>query len=195
MGRKRLVVIFLLLIALSSCSLFFRNYYRNGAGGVRPKQSKYQLAKPAPYLLKPGDAIDTGAVYIARYTLQYEAATEDKYSFLRFFSDGRYFQNFTSDESRLELPFYNNIQQAYITGYYRLENTTQLQLEDFSVIFDRPGKYSRSTGMIRGDSIFVFPGTYPVDALPAPVFKNNECANCHIYIRKKTAGLTGQPDW
>ncbi|WP_452224214.1 hypothetical protein [Lacinutrix chionoecetis] len=189
MGRKKIVVAIIFISLLISCSSLFKNYYTNKDGGNRPKNSKFTLAK-TPYIVNKDDLIDTNAVYINTSKMYYDNKEHIDYHYLRFFKNGRYFEDLVSTKEELNVSNFNNVNNALMIGYFKIQNNKLLELEYFRVKYGEGGFYDKRQGYIRNDSIFLFYESYKNNDYPIP---NNR--NCRIYIKKEVEGLNGTPDW
>ncbi|WP_028889723.1 hypothetical protein [Tenacibaculum ovolyticum] len=183
MGWKKVLVISTIL--LCSC----KNYYVNHNGGYRPKKSKFKLAE-TPYKLKKKDLVNTSYVYINK--------SENRVSYLRFFSDGRFFEGRNElNNEKLKLTTINNFNKYGEIGYFKL-NDNKIEIETFNVNLGgsrgNVGYYSKSYGYIKKDSVFIFfnsiENSFEKTGFPKP---NKE--NCIIYIGEKIEGLKQTTDW
>ena len=172
MGRFSILI--LLVIIVIGC----KTYYKNDAGGIRPKKPKFTYNNP-PYQLKTEDLIDTNSVYISINR------KDDGFNFIRFFPNGRFFENsYLSYINEKPLVAYNDYNNGGFIGYYKVNNNNEIEMEH----------YHRSTGSSRGsvddyiklyghlknDSLFIYCGS-KYDKLP----KSSE-KNCEIFTRKSS---------
>ena len=196
MERRYILVLVLLGLFCNGCiyyDLYFnRNYYRPEQGASsRPILPHFRLAKPEPYRLKTEDLIDTTVIYVRKYKI----LEEDEIYFLRFFGNGRVASGFLTKDSLS----YNNIKRS-VAGYYRMRSPMELELQQFLAYSITHASYEYSRGIIRGDTIFLFPYAKKKEKLPEPLINNGEWkgkknSNCAIYIKQKVDTLTGTPDW
>lgn len=196
MGKRYILVLVLLGLFCNSCiyyDLYFnRNYYRPEQGASsRPILHHFHLAKPEPYRLKTEDLIDTTVIYVRKYKI----LEEDEIYFLRFFGNGRVASGFLTKDSLS----YNNIKRS-VAGYYRMRSSMELELQQFLAYSITHASYEYSRGIIRGDTIFLFPYAKKKEKLPEPLINNGEWkgkknSNCAIYIKQKVDTLIGSPDW
>ena len=179
--------ILILSVLISFCSC--KNYYVSEGGGYRPKKSNFKFAKLS-YQLKKDDLIDINSVYINVSEMNYGGKNHIDNHFMRFFTDGRYFEDLESSDKTLNLTPFNSVNNSLMIGYYKIEKTNFLTLEYFRVKHEEGGFYDTREGYVRNDSIFLYYDSYKNNEFPIP---NKE--NCRIYVRKETKGLTGNPDW
>ena len=194
---KRNIIIFFIVYICSGCSyysLYFdRNYYRiateeEGVDGIRPILPRFRLAKPEPYQLKSEDLIDTNVIYTRKDMF-------NNLDFLRFFANGRVSSGYLEGDSLQ----YNKLKLSTI-GYYRMRTPTELEMQKFIAYNYTHASYEYSRGIIRGDTIFLFPYAKKKEKLPEPLINNGEWkgkknSNCAIYIKQKVDTLIGSPDW
>jgi hypothetical protein len=96
----------------------------NHNGGYRPKKSKFKLAE-TPYKLKKKDLVNTSYVYINK--------GKNRVSYLRFFSDGRFFEGRNElNNEKLKLTTINNFNKYGEIGYFKL-NDKKIEIENFNV--------------------------------------------------------------
>lgn len=181
MGWKKILVMSLILFC--NC----KSYYVNENGGYRPK--KFKLASP-PYKLKDNDLIRVNYIYINK--------GENRTSYLRFFSNGRYFQGRNElDNAKIKLITINNFNGYGETGYFKLDGN-KIETETFNVNLGgargNVGYYSKNYGYIKKDSVFIFYNSLE-DSFEKTGFPKPNKENCIIYVGKKTEGLKGTPDW
>lgn len=197
MGWKKLVVCILFLP--SGCGYFTTNFYKNRAGGERPKSPRYALAKPKPYQLTKVDLLDTSAVYVSAAPVKIGAKTDTVYAAFRFFSNGRVFRMIAADRNEISTTNMNNIGGAALTGYFRVTDGDNIAIEYFGITKNpnnlKVQKYRREDGFLRNDSLILFTDPGKNVPLPTPKFEGAICKNCRIYIKQKMEGLSGQPDW
>jgi hypothetical protein len=173
MARKKLVITFLLLVTLQSCHLLFKGYRTTEYGSNRPTQNRFTIGQD-PYSLKDDDPIKTDFIYTKTDSVYLKSAiTKEKElfvynTFLRFFSNGRYFESTTKKKYSEALNDYNNLKDG-IVGYYKIENK-KLSLEYFVVSAHGHESYVKNELKLFNDSI-------------------------EGYNRLKIEGLTGTPDW
>jgi hypothetical protein len=140
MGRKNLVIVFIIAVSFSSCCipLIQKTWYNTSEGFERPKKNRFKLAK-APYILKPTDGISTDGVYQHDIIVKSDnGRTIHITSFFRFFSNGRYMEGALGDQEPIH--YYNNLERGHV-GYYTIVDN-EVVLEQFSVGAQDCGKYA-----------------------------------------------------
>lgn len=201
MERKTKVIIFgLIVFCLNSCGLFFYNYYWTEEGGRRPTSSQYKLAKPTPYKLQVKDPIDTNAIYISHTEFSVTGGNKYKqYTGVRFFSDGRCFYITNEFKDRLSVKSFNNINGVRNPGYYRIENSNEIRIENFGMLKYsdeiRWAKYTNYRGYFKGDSLILFTELKKNKPFPELRYKDGFTTNAEVYVPYKAEGLKGKADW
>ena len=81
-----------------------------------------------------------------------------------------------------------------------MRSSMELELQQFLAYSITHASYEYSRGIIRGDTIFLFPYAKKKEKLPEPLINNGEWkgkknSNCAIYIKQKVDTLIGSPDW
>ncbi|WP_438711330.1 hypothetical protein ACSTS3_00030 [Aquimarina muelleri] len=189
MEWKKLVMFTLILLVTTSCSLFL-NYEYNDTGGLRPKKLRFELTK-IPYQLTKRDNLDTNAIYIKKHPIKVEnGEVIEEQTFLRFFANGRYLISGSQFQKELNLEDINNLSRGFV-GYYEIKQNKYLYGEFFWIRYNEGGRYVKEYGLLEEDKIFMFKSPPENGVFPKPN-KNN----CNIYIRKKIQGLSEtSPDW
>lgn len=149
---------------------FFANTIKLPEGGFRPRCPNFKLGRK-PYQLKPGDCIDTNAIYLYKKNniaecfskdfldeiknsndpkIRQQAEADSVYSFWHFFSNGRAVGNGTFHyPTNLDL---NNIWSGTI-GYYKLDGN-EITLETYEPVGS--GGYDMVVGKITNDTILFY---------------------------------------
>lgn len=172
MGWKGMVIIFLISIFLKSCG-FVYGYKTTEFGSKRPISNRFELGKQ-PYSLKADDPIKIDIIYTKIDSVLLKSAITKQNelfvynTFLRFFSNGRYFESTTKKKYTEAIEDYNNLKNG-LSGYYRVEDN-RLVIEYFVVSAHGHKSYVKNELKLFNDSI-------------------------EGYKKLKVEGLTGTPDW
>ncbi|WP_422091924.1 hypothetical protein [Tenacibaculum ovolyticum] len=171
---KKKIIIILISCCFSGC---YNYTYKNG--GHRPKKNKFTLAK-TPYNLKKEDLIKTENLYFSNDTLTFGNGEYNSLFYIKFFKNGRCFERSVDISEKTDIEKLNT---ATTPGYYKVINNNKIEIEFFYVKHKERSWYSKFTGFIRNDTLFI-KGTY-----------KQEQEVLRAYIPEKIKGLKQTTDW